>query len=233
MTLTAIRNWQGVRNEVRRRIVQRVWRSGDFIPHETELAKEFGCARATVNRALRELAGEGILDRRRKAGTRVAINAVRKARLDIPVIRNEIEAKGLTYRHMVLRREFGEPPPDARARMRTRQGEMLLHVQTLYLADGMPYVFETRWINPGAVPSVMDEMFTQISPNEWLVREVPFEAGDFTFSAMTSTPTEAAALSCQEGEGLFVLDRATWTSQLVITSARLIFHPGYRMHTEI
>ncbi|WP_422366268.1 UTRA domain-containing protein [Pelagibius sp.] len=233
MTVTAIRSWQSVQEEVRRRIVQRVWRPGEFIPHEMELAKEFGCARATVNRALRELAGEGILDRRRKVGTRVAVNAVRKARLDIPVIRDEIEAKGFRCRHTVLLREMVEPPPDARARMRTSPGEALLHVKTLYLADGMPYVFETRWINPAAVPSVIDEVFSQISPNEWLVREVPFEAGDFTFSAITSTPAEASALSCSEGEGLFVLDRTTWTSQLVITSVRLIFHPGYRMHTEV
>jgi formimidoylglutamate deiminase len=74
VTVPAIRSWQAVQDEVRRRIAARLWRPGDFIPHETDLAREFGCARATVNRALRELAEEGLLDRRRKAGTRVAVN---------------------------------------------------------------------------------------------------------------------------------------------------------------
>ena len=50
-----------------------IWKQGCLITVEAALAKEFGCARATVNRVLRELAQEGILERRRKAGTRVVI----------------------------------------------------------------------------------------------------------------------------------------------------------------
>ena len=233
MTVPAIRNWQAVQDEVRRRIAARVWRPGDFIPHETDLAREFGCARATVNRALRELAEEGLLDRRRRAGTRVAVNPVRRARFDIPVIRDEIESRGSTCRHMILSRQALEPTPDIRARMGTGPGEDLLHIRTLYLADGAPYVLEDRWINPEVVPSVLSETFSEVSPNEWLVREVPFEGGDFTLSATNASPAEAAALSCAAGEGLLVLDRTTWTAGRVITSVRLVFHAGYRMHTRL
>ena len=233
MTAPAIRTWQAVQDEVRRRIATRQWRPGDFIPHETDLAREFGCARATVNRALRELADEGLLDRRRKAGTRVAVNPVRRTRLDIPVIRDEIEAQGRVCRHAVLSREEGEPPPDIRARMEIDPGRRLLHVRTLYTADGAPYVLEDRWINTEAVPAALSETFSAISPTEWLVREVPFEAGEFAFSAITSTPAEASALSCEAGVGLFVLDRTTWSGGRAITSVRLVFHPGYRLHTRI
>ncbi|MGP1357068.1 GntR family transcriptional regulator [Roseicyclus sp.] len=233
MTAAAIRNWQGVQDEVRRRIATRLWRPGDFIPHETELAREFGCARATVNRALRELAEEGLLDRRRKAGTRVALNPVRRARLDIPIIRDEIEAQGRACRHATLSRALAEPPPDIRARMQTEAGAELLHIRTLYTADGAPYVLEDRWINTRAVPTALGESFADLSPNEWLVREVPFEGGDFAFSAITATASEAAALGCAPGVGLFVLDRTTWSGGRTITSVRLVFHPGYRMHTRI
>jgi GntR family histidine utilization transcriptional repressor len=233
VTVPAIRNWQAVRDEVRRRIKARLWRPGDLIPHEADLAREFGCARATVNRALRELAEEGLLDRRRKTGTRVTVNPVRRARFDIPVIRNEIEARGHVFSHAVLSRAVLEPPPDVRARMRTVAGMPLLHLRTLYRAGGAPYVFEDRWINPPAVQAIESETFADLSPNEWLVREVPFDGGDFTFSALTATQTEAAALSCPVGAGLLVLDRTTWTGDLVITSVRLVFHPGYRMRAEI
>ncbi len=233
MTVPSIRNWQAVRDEVRRRIAARVWSPGDFIPHEAELAREFGCARATVNRALRDLADEGILDRRRKAGTRVAVNPVRRASFAIPVIRDEIESQGRVCRHAILTREMRAPPPDIGARLQLAGGRPALHVRTLYTADGVPYVLEDRWINAEAVPAALAETFAAISPNEWLVREVPFEGGDFAFSAITATPTEAAALSCAAGVGLFVLDRTTWSAGSVITSVRLVFHPGYRMHTRL
>ena len=71
----------------------RIWKPGELIPNEADLAIEFGCARATVNRALRALAETGILDRRRKAGTRVALHPVRKVTLEIPIIRHEVEQK--------------------------------------------------------------------------------------------------------------------------------------------
>jgi GntR family histidine utilization transcriptional repressor len=226
-------SWQSVQAEVLRRINAREWKPGDFIPHEAELSVEFGCARATVNRALRGLAESGLLDRRRKAGTRVAVNPVRKATLDIPVIRYEIEGKGQSYRHSVLSRERAVPPPGIRARMRTEPGVKLMHLVTLHLADGKPYVFGDRWINPVATPGIETADLTAKSANEWLVANIPFEGGDFTFSAMTAGPREAEILACGEGEGLFVIERSTWNKAHVITSVRLTFAPGYRMHTEI
>ena len=77
VTLAAQTNWQSVHDEVLRRIHTRQWKPGDLIPKEVELAEQLGCARATVNRALRELATEGFLDRRRKAGR--ALPAIRCA----------------------------------------------------------------------------------------------------------------------------------------------------------
>ncbi len=89
-----LQSWEAIRAEVLNRIRTRVWPPGALIPSEEALAEEFGCARATVNRALRELADAGVLERKRKAGTRVAALPVRKATLDIPVIRQEIAARG-------------------------------------------------------------------------------------------------------------------------------------------
>ncbi len=78
---------QNIANEVRRRIVEREWRQGDRIPDEADLAIEFDAARATANKALQLLADEGLLDRRRRAGTRVAFDPVRKATFTISIIR--------------------------------------------------------------------------------------------------------------------------------------------------
>ena len=226
-------SWQSVQEEVLRRINAREWKPGDFIPNEAELSVEFGCARATVNRALRGLAESGLLDRRRKAGTRVALHPVRKATLNIPVIRYEIEGKGQSYRHTVLTQLRAVPPPGIRARMRTEPGIKLMHLVTLHLANGKPYVFGDRWINPAAAPGIETADLSARSANEWLVANIPFEGGDFSFSAMTAGPREAEILACKEGEGLFVIDRSTWNKAQVITSVRLTFAPGYRMHTEI
>lgn len=233
MTSGGISGWQSVQDEVLRRINSRQWKPGDTIPNEAELSLEFGCARATVNRALRNLAEMGLLDRKRKAGTRVALHPVRKATLDIPVIRREIEAKGLAYRYALISRSLREPPIDVMGRMQTRHGDRLLHIKALHMANGRPYVFENRWINPMVVPAALDVDFGTTSPNEWLVANIPFEGGDITFSAKTSGAEDARVLDCGTGEGLFIIDRSTWSGGQIITSVRLTFAPGYRMHTEL
>jgi GntR family histidine utilization transcriptional repressor len=228
-----INSWPAVHAEVMRRINSREWKPGEMIPGEEDLAREFGCARATVNRALRELAETGLLERRRKAGTRVAIHPVRKAKLNIPIVRNEIEARGQSYRYALLEARRIKPPPEARMRMQVDSALKLLHISAVHMADGRPYCFEDRWINPAVVPELDDADFKTQSANEWLVENVPFEGGDIAFSATNAGEREAEILSCRPGDGLFVTERTTWKSTGTITYVRLIFAPGYRMHTEL
>ena len=63
--------YRDVKTDILSKITKGAWGPGSLIPSEVELADTYGCARATVNRAMRELADEGIVERRRKAGTRV------------------------------------------------------------------------------------------------------------------------------------------------------------------
>mgnify|MGYP002652582257 CR=1 FL=1 len=45
-------SWLQVRGVIMSRIAEGIYPPGELIPTEIELASEFGCARATVNRAL-------------------------------------------------------------------------------------------------------------------------------------------------------------------------------------
>ncbi|WP_137701277.1 GntR family transcriptional regulator [Marimonas lutisalis] len=225
--------WQSVRDEVLRRIQSRDWKPGEPIPHEADLAREFGCARATMNRALRDIADSGLIERRRRAGSRVALHPVRKATLDIPVIRIEIEARGETHAYRLIECALEAPPPQVAARLNAASGQAMLHVVGLHMADGKPYAFEDRWINPESVPEALTADFTRISPNEWLVLNVPVEGGDITFAATEATAAEARALECRPGAALFVTKRTTWRGEARLTTVRQLFAPGYGMKTLI
>jgi GntR family transcriptional regulator, histidine utilization repressor len=222
-------NHLGVRAEVLRRIRARDWAPGVTIPSEEALAVEFGCARATVNRALRDLAVQGVLERRRKAGTRVALLPVRRAVVDIPVIRLDVEARGQVYAHRLLEQSMGVPPVpvSSRAGMAGR----MLYLETLHLADGRPYAFEARWLNVGVLAELPD--FGVVSANEWLVRNVRYTTGDIAFSAEGASAREAAVLGVAQGTAVFVTDRATWVEDQVITVVRLCHAPGYRLQAGV
>ena len=231
MNRPAFRDWQSVRKEVLRRIHAREWVPGDLIPNEADLAEEFGCARTTVNRALRALAETGLLDRRRKAGTRIALQPVAKATLAIPIIRMEVEAQDLAYGYRLIERALDRPPAAISAGMKTAQQRSLLHLRALHLADNQPYAYEDRWINVDIVPAARDAPFAQISGNEWLLRHTPYTHGDIAFSAKAASEDEAKLLSCPVRSALFVIDRLTWDREDAVTSVRLLYPPGHRMRT--
>lgn len=228
-----IGSWQDIQKEVLRRIQTRMWRPGDLIPNEAELAREFGCARATVNRALQAVADAGLIDRRRKAGTRVSRHPVRKATLDIPVIRIEIEGRCLKYGYRLAGREVAKPPSDIAAAMNLKQGASILHLRALHLADNIPHVLENRWINCDTVPEVEKIDFQDISANEWLVTHAPFTRGDITLSASEAGLKDAEMLKIDKGSALFVVTRTTWLAERSITWVSLAYAPGYRMKTTI
>lgn len=65
------KEFQKVSDELRSRITDGTYPLGSFLPSQRDLAEEFGVSRDTVQRALRELAGERWIDPRQGSGTRV------------------------------------------------------------------------------------------------------------------------------------------------------------------
>jgi GntR family histidine utilization transcriptional repressor len=203
------------------------------MPGETEIAAEFGCARSTVNRALRGLAEEGLIERKRRAGTRILELPVRRAHFDLSLIRQEVESMGSTYLPQVVLREIVPAPKHIAERLKLEPSEPLLHLETVHLASGHPHAFEDRWVNIDAAPGILDAPLDKISVNEWLIREVPYSSGDVIFAAQNAGPREAKALNTLPGDALFTIDRATWFNDVYITAVKLFYPPGHELRTTL
>lgn len=222
---------QAIAAEVRRRIIDQEWRQGDRIPDEADLAVEFGVARATVNKALQSLADEGLLDRRRRAGTRVAVDPVRKATLSIPILREQIEGLGMAYSHRVMALRHARPSPGAAQRMGIGSEGQMIHLRAVHYGDSKPFQYEDRWINPRAVPGMDRVDFRHVNANEWLVRNAPYLRADATFSAANADARDARMLQTDIGQALLILDRTTWNDAGPITTVRIACRPGHQIGT--
>lgn len=220
-----------IKDIVLARIRDRTWPPGSVLPTEIDLAEEFGCARATVNRALRELTEQGLLDRKRKAGTRVKDAPVRQAKFVIPLVREEVTASGATYRYALIKRATQSAPDWLRARLDLEEGEKALHLHCMHFADNAPFQFEDRWINIRAVPNSDTADFSTLGPNEWLVQQVPFTDVEISFLAHKADAELAGHLLMTVGDPVFTAERTTWLEGLPVTFARLHFAGGYRLTT--
>ena len=226
-------SFRTVQAELTRRIAEGEWALGESIPGEEALAAEFGCSRTTVNRAVQAMAQLGLVVRKRRAGTRVALFPVRSAQMRIPLVRREIEEKGLRYDYQLLRKRVGPAPGHALERFDVPPTSELMRLLCLHSGNHRPFQYEDRWINPAAVPGVEDAPFETVSPNEWLVQNAPFSRAEFYYQAEPASATAAKHLGVATGSPVFVAERLTWLGDEPVTFARLVHPPTYRLQVEL
>ena len=223
--------YRDIKADILRKITQGEWKPGSLIPSEMALAESYGSARATVNRAMRELAEDGLIERKRKSGSRVRLAPVRQATFDIPIIRREIEEQGAIYRYSLAGSEVIRAPDWLRARLGLPPDASVRHVVCLHFANGFPYQLEDRWINLKLLPQARHADFSAQGPNEWLISQIPFSEVEISMSATSADETQAAQLSCAGGDPLLQIERSTRWNDRPVTFVRLLHHRGHRMTT--
>ena len=220
---------QRIRDDIEARIMSGQWPPGHRIPFEHELMVEYGCSRMTVNKVLSVLAANGLITRRRRAGSVVAEPSKQRAVLEIQDFALEAQRAGTIYRFEILRRAI--EPIDAAAAQRTGlpAGTEMLNLTTLHLMDGVPGAYEQRLINLAAVPEAKDERFADDPPGTWLLRRVPWTDAEHIVRALNADRLLAKRLNIQAGDACLVLERRTWQAGVFVTEARITY-PGDRHH---
>lgn len=225
-------SWTDVRDAVRARILDRTYAPGDKLPRDEDIAAELGCARATVHRAMQELAQTGLVERKRKGGTQVRANPVTRATFDIPITRLEVEGRGAKYDYQLISQEIAPAPPPILARFGIQRPADMLHVKALHLADNRPYIFEDRWVDTTSNPDILSVDLNTQSANEWLVHNKPYSRVDVRFYAINAEGESAEHLATPAGSALLVIERTTWNGNDPITSVQSVAAPGYQLSAQ-
>lgn len=224
-------SFQFVRDEVKRRIETRVWPQGALLPTETQLAEEFNCARATVNRALRELAEQGFVERKRKSGTRVKKLPSKQAKLELSLVRQVVEDQNAAYRYSLVERNVAPSPGWLSSQLSLQANARVLHLVCMHYADNRPFQHEERWVNIAAVPEIETADLEQTSPHEWLLDAAPFSVAEIAFSAISADSGLADYMGTTTAAAMMQLERTTWKDGVPLSFARMTFHPGYCIRT--
>ncbi|WP_230530634.1 histidine utilization repressor [Microvirga roseola] len=221
--------YQRIRDDIEARIMSGEWPPGHRVPFEHELMAEYGCSRMTVNKVLSTLAANGLILRRRRAGSVVAEPSTERAVLEIQDFALEAARAGSAYRFQILRRAI--EPIDSAAAQRTGQpaGTEMLSITTLHLMNDVPEAFEQRLIHLDTVPEAAEEPFDDLPPGTWLLRRVPWTDAEHIVRAVSADSALAKRLHIETGAACLVLERRTWQAGSFVTEARIAY-PGDRHH---
>ena len=201
------------------------WPPGFRIPFEHELTVQYGCARATVNKAVSALVAAGLIERRRRAGSFVARPHLQSAVLEIPDIQAEITRRGQAYGYDLLgrrnRRVHAGDPDEAALGV---PGQVLdLHCR--HLADGQPFAVEHRIISLAAAPEAAEVDFAIIPPGTWLLKHVAWTEAEHRIGAVNPDAATARLLKIKTADACLSVRRWTWRVGQGITYVRQVF-PG-------
>ena len=164
--LPALALYEQVKEFISRKIQDGTWPAGHRLPSEHELVAQFGVARMTVNRALRELVEQGRITRVAGVGSFVAEDKPQSTLLQIANIASEIRQRGHDYRFKMLTVERIAAPPDIAVWMDLAAGESLFHTVCVHLENDVPVQLEDRHVNPRVVPDFLKQDFVTTAPSD-------------------------------------------------------------------
>jgi len=244
--IKAIPAYQRIKNAILDNIHSGKWQAGNAISTEMALAEEFGVSRMTVNRALKELSEERVLERRQGSGTFVAQQQFNHTFVEVRNIAQDLKSANRDYQARVvskrcitasmlndeLRRKFGlekvvETSESKKGKSIDSEAAVLYEVKIIHFADGLPIQFEERWVDALKVPKFIEQDFSVVNTSDYLIAKSPLERGSYTIRALAAPDEIAALLQIAPQSPTLVLRRQTYSAGQVLTFVKM-WHAGER-----
>lgn len=198
-----------IHNQIKRDVEQHVYKVGDRIPAERQLAVKFGVSRMTLRQAIRTLEEEGILERRLGSGTYVANQKVQEKMSGIMSFTEITEANGQKPSSKLISYQIGKPSLSEKERLNLDSDEDVLRMERIRYADQTPICYEVVTIPYELVKNISKEdisthLYEALSKNN-------YEIGNVTehISAAVANEQDARLLNARKGEALITRRQVT------------------------
>lgn len=147
----------GKRARVRQHVLAEITRlqPNDAVPGERELSAALGVSRMTARAAIQELEADGVVYRRRGAGTFVSEPRVTK-NLALTSFTEDMRARGMIPATRVLMVEERIAGTRIARRLKISPQDPVVYMERVRLADGVPMCFEREWFPADAFPGLAE-----------------------------------------------------------------------------
>lgn len=220
-----------VKNRIADAIASGQWTQGHRVPSESELVREMGVSRMTVNRALRELTADGLLVRVQGVGTFVAEQKPHAALFDTSSIADDIAARGHRHSARVVRLERTPAPAEIALSLDLPRQTPVFHSLVVHRDDQVPVLLEDRYVDPELAPDYLEQDFSVTTAHDYLTAIAPPSRVEHIVEAVVADPEARRLLKIGPHEPCLLMRRRTWWGDRVVSAARLLY-PGTRYRLE-
>lgn len=192
---------------IRAAIARGALEGGAALPPERDLAVRLGVSRVTVRRAIAELTGEGILNRRRGAGTFVARPAgrIEQKLKRLTSFTEDMKARGMEPHSFWLERALQPASAEEAEALDIAPGARVARLSRIRFADDRPMALEYT-----ALPGDILEAPAAIGPSLYAAlteRGIRLQRADERITATILTDEQAGLLEVPAGAPALAINR--------------------------
>lgn len=200
--------WLRVADELEQNILDRAYASGERLPGEVDMARRFGVGRHTVRRALAELVERGLVRTEIGGGRYVQV-----VRLTYPISARTrfseiVERAGHAPEGKLVAHRREAASRDIAARLGIADDELVIRLEILRTADGVPVSFATSYVSAAAMPEAARVFARLRSMTKTLAHFgiVDYRRRKTNIKAALADPIQAERLGLSPGRPLLIVD---------------------------
>lgn len=198
-----------IHNQIKRDVENHVYKVGDRIPAERQLAVKFGVSRMTLRQAIKTLEEEGILERRLGSGTYVASQKVQEKMSGIMSFTEITQANGQIPSSKLISYQIGKPSLSEKERLNLNPDSEVLRMERIRFADETPICYEVVTIPYHLVENLSKDdisthLYETLNKNGYRIGRVTEH-----ISAAVANENDARLLNAKKAEALITRRQVT------------------------
>lgn len=176
--------------------IEALYKPGDLLPPENELAERFGVNRHTLRRAVDELVAEGFVERHHGKGVFILEPAINYAIGTKTRFTELLESLGHTTASRVLRKQLIPARSGVASRLQILEGDPVIFIETLREVENKPFCIISHFLPASVCPDIMDD-YEKGSLHEFLKKhcDIELKRSESLISAVLPEANDAGLLN--------------------------------------
>ncbi len=203
--------YQQVRERMVRQLIDGVWKPGEVLPSEQQLAVTLGVSPGTVRKALDDLTAENLLVRRQGRGTFVAEHDHDRVLFQYFMLTNDDGTRSLPESTLVEMKKVKASPAE-RIRLALAARASVWHIERVRTMGGLPIIRERIILSADRFPGLGDQ--PDIPNNVYQLYGASFGVSvaraEERLKAVAATAEDATCLGTEPGAPLLQIDRTAY-----------------------
>ena len=137
-----------VENLFRELIEEPNYQKGKLLPKEVEIANQLGISRNTVRQAISKLVIEGLLERKKGVGTKVATQNISTQLQSWMSFTQEMNQKGIVFKNYEITVETVKASEEVATTLEIKENTEVLKLSRLRGDVDGPFVYFVSWLHP-------------------------------------------------------------------------------------